>query len=236
LTTKKPAASIQIKPSKADEANQNQGGKPKAEDEERKREHNKSKVKIEKQIEKEYFYGWHEEANLPYRCEVKDGKPLKNKKEMGYFPEIPDDTNDDEFVLGKFQDGTEKEITDMTYARLAEIKKGGTRKAGQGPIWEGMHEKTKNRIWVSQRSCRILLMSLYEQSKQRLNVHIKDFGEIPPDESEVKGVLDNDHPTVKKAAEYVVMLAKKYASGELADVRAIKVMNYELYEKTTGKK
>ena len=56
------------------------------------------------------------------------------KKEMGYFPEIPEDAKDDDFVLGKFQDGTEKEITDMTYARLAEVKKGGTRKGGQGPI------------------------------------------------------------------------------------------------------
>ena len=155
---------------------------------------------------------------------------------MGQFPEAPENAKDDDLVIAKFIDGDEKEIPDMAWGRLSEIKKGGMRKNGQGAIWEGEAKITKNRIKVGQRPDRKLLMSIWEQDKQRLNVTIEDFGEIPPDENEVKKMLDNDHPTVKKAAEYVVDMAKKYAKGELKDVAALKMKNYENYEKVTGKK
>ena len=60
-----------------------------------------------------------------------------------------------------------------------------------------------------------LLMSLYEQSSQILQVMVHMFGPMPKHEDGKEHPLDNNHETVRKAAAFMIPLAELYAKGEL---------------------
>ena len=69
--------------------------------------------------------------------------------------------------------------------------------------WEGQHRSSKNRLYVSNRADRHLLMSLYEQSRQIAQIRVDRFG-------------DENEQNIKKACDMMTKLGKMYAEEQVS--------------------
>ena len=121
--------------------------------------------------------------------------------------------------MAKWKDGFQKEITDLSCEQLQAIMDGKSGKSGGCEVlWSGTHKATKHDLCVRQRADRSLLVVLYEQSRQILQVKAADFGEFDD-----KGtVVDNSHPSVVAAVAFLTPLVEDYAEGKIADAAALK--------------
>ena len=146
-----------------------------------------------------FEYGLNEELMLPFRkrkgsdiCDT--GLPIVVDPEAA-----PEDE-----VVGKFIDGTEHGIG-ITNAEWA--LKWPSQQASKC-LYETEHKISKHKITIKQRPDRKhILMSIYEQGKQILQVAMRDFGEAGSEK------LPDDHPTVVASLEFLTPLADLYAQG-----------------------
>ena len=100
-------------------------------------------------------------------------------------------------------------------------------RAKHSALWQDTHAKTKHTLEIKQRIDRQLLLSLYEQTRQILQVRMDRFGLVP---GEPQKQLQPDDPTLKIAVSFMTKLAEKYRDDEL-DVKELKTMRDEELKK-----
>ena len=156
--------------------------------------------------------------------------PISRKCKVAWEPgnlEI-DGLEDDDHAIASWPDGMRMTLKQ----RVSDIKR-LSRPGISGPslheikdMWQGQMVGSKNQLRLGQRTDRFLLMSLWEQGKQVLQVNIKTFGPIPgpkgpnpPQERQ-----SNDHPSVIAAFEFMKPIALLYKAGEVAreDLRPLR--------------
>jgi hypothetical protein len=101
------------------------------------------------------------------------------------------------------------EIPGLTFERLRNLSRAAH--ATPGRLWLQEHSGTKHKIYIEQRVDRKLLLSLYEQSKQRLQVRVDAFGQV---EDQTKQ-LPKDHPALVKALAFMIDIGWKFVNGEI---------------------
>ena len=113
---------------------------------------------------------------------------------------------DDTHVLAEWPDGCKSMI------RLTKNQLKGSHTA-PGVLYENEHTQTHHKISIKQRVDRSLLMSVYEQNRQILQVKMNLFG--PIDNENVQQPLD--HPATQGALSLLTgkPLVDKYCAGEL---------------------
>ena len=181
-----------------------------------------------------YYYEWSYTIDMPIRVPIKaDGQ--RGKPEIGFWPEIPDDAKDEDFVEATWPDGHRHDLSDVTYGMLRQITKGRSAKSTNtdGPFWEGEHHATHCKLKLEQRTDRSLLVSLYRGGRQILNAKASDFGELPGDQP---CKVPNADETIRKCAAYMIPLCKAYAIGEIPTIQELKKKDQKEYEKATGVK
>jgi hypothetical protein len=80
-------------------------------------------------------------------------------------------------------------------------------------LWSASHIGTHNALTISQRPDRSLLLSLYEQSKQVLQVRVGIFGPLPEPQP---AVVPRSDETLQKALALLLPLAVRYSQAEIA--------------------
>lgn len=160
-----------------------------------------------------FVYGWDPDMQLPYREKIEDG--LKDcPVEHGLPIERTADDCDEDPVRAKFKDGTIAEISELTYADLVELseKSKSSSSKGEDALYKTKH-KNSNVIRITQRRDRALLVSIYEQGRDIYRVRADAFGPLPHGTTNEK--IDNNHPSIQGALEFLRPLADKYAREEL---------------------
>ena len=146
-----------------------------------------------------FEYGLNDELMLPTRkrkgSEICDtGLPIVVDPEAAPADE----------VVGKFIDGTEHGIG-ITNAEWA--LKWPSQQASKC-LYETEHKVSKHKITIKQRPDRKnILMSIYEQGRQIVQVAQKEFGVAGSE------TMPNDHPTVVATLKFMTPLADLYAQG-----------------------
>jgi len=166
--------------------------------------------------EVQYIYGWERDLRRAWRIRV--GDPAK-EKELSDEPRYLKGACDWEPIFADFPDGP-YEINDVTVAEWKEMKKGrGSRPKHDAPLWEMRHVTSKNELTINQRTDRKLLLSLYEQSKQILQLTMENWGPLPGVQP---SVVDRSDPTLKAALAFLTPIAEAYGRNEIQDVPLLK--------------
>ena len=132
-------------------------------------------------------------------------RKLKNSKkalkEMAV--EMEPGANDSNYIMALFEDGSKHEIhgiTTVSFKQSQVARKGA--KSESTDFFVLQHETTHHRLRVASKTDRVLLMVLYEQAQQVLQVRVDAFGQ--------------DIEKAKHAAAiFVKNIAEDYASGKL---------------------
>ena len=124
---------------------------------------------------------------------------------------VPSSADDSDAVVAKWPDGDTHAITDLTCGQLRGLQGRTPGAVGTGVLWSGETHDTHHALKIEQRVDRSLLMSLYEQSRQVLQVRQDTFGEVKDHSKQ----LHADDPTCKACLEFLVDLAVDYASGKV---------------------
>jgi hypothetical protein len=151
-----------------------------------------------------FEYGLNDELMLPFR--KRKGTDLY---ETGLPIKVNADARPEDQVVGKFTDGTEHTIG-ITNEEWALKWPTTTGQVKHQDLYETEHKGTKHKISIKQRPDRaFILMSIYEQGRQVLQVRQCLFGEAGSE------VMPIDHPTVVETLKFMVPLADMYAQGDL---------------------
>ena len=116
----------------------------------------------------------------------------------------------DEPAVASWPDGFSARIPELTWGHVQDLT--GGRVSMAGVLFRAEHSVTKHAVTVAQRLDRRLLLSLYEQSRQVLQIPVSKFG---PVEDETKRV-DENHPSLLGALDVMIPIAKKFANNELS--------------------
>jgi hypothetical protein len=133
------------------------------------------------------------------------------------FPLDPKAGETDALVQAKFLSGTWS-VPGLTYRRLQSMRgERGAQASGTGKLWEQTHVASSHAIFISQRVDRFLLLSVFEQTKQRLQVRLDKFG--PVQDQHAQEPLDS--LTLQRALAFLTPIAKSYADNlvELKDLK-----------------
>ena len=101
-------------------------------------------------------------------------------------------------ICAQFADGTLIRINDVKVHMWAAMNERAMAN-GVDPLWQGEVARSHHKLHLSQRSDRNLLLAIYEQGNQRLQIRVDKFGPLPNNDGTV---LPNDNPTVQLAAEF----------------------------------
>jgi hypothetical protein len=93
------------------------------------------------------------------------------------------------------------------------------RKSAADLLWQGEHHASHHRLTISQRTDRQLLLSMYEQSKQILQIRMSLFGVLPLPQP---ATIPRGSEILAKAVAFLKPLAESYASGAIVDVAELK--------------
>ena len=121
---------------------------------------------------------------------------------------VPPGSADSDIVVATWAGGHSHEVPGLSIGRLKEILGRGH---STGDLWCETHCESKHKLTVKQRVDRCLLLSLYEQQQQILQLRLNLFGKV---EDEAKQ-LPKEHPTLQKALSLLIPLATKYAKNEI---------------------
>jgi hypothetical protein len=157
----------------------------------------------------DYFFGWHPELRLAWRCKSLDSAldrelscPIKAD------PDAPPTSN----IVATWPDGCEWVVATVTHRDFADLEK-GRRGTGDEPIWQMTHSVNNNTLKLAQRPDRKLLLSLYEQTRQILQVHTGLFGPLPEPQP---AVVPRTCEALVKAIEFMQPIAIAYAKNEIS--------------------
>jgi hypothetical protein len=153
----------------------------------------------------EYFYGWNEEILRAWRCKVGT-----KAKELSMPIVIPEGASADDVVEATWFDGMVYEVPNFTVSEF-KAKSAGTVKPSAGVLWCDEHSISHNKLTLSQRVDRSLLLSLWEQSRQILQVRLDAFGPI----GSQKQQLEESDPILLKALDFMKGIAVDYKTGKL---------------------
>jgi hypothetical protein len=147
-----------------------------------------------------YFFGFDTEVRNAFRC----GVATPDKKELANEMYKPEGAASHDPVCARWSDGMEHIISDMSCSDLDKVT--GGRVSDKQPskvFFDEEMKDTHHRVTVKPRVDRSMLCSLYEQSKQVLQIPVKLFG---PEDSE---------DAMDKAAKMMIILAKQFCNNEL---------------------
>jgi hypothetical protein len=137
------------------------------------------------------------------------GKPEEQILSFG----ITDDAEKlgSDIVMATFKDGTSDGVPGLTYEALRSITRKPAATLATGMLWSEEHATTHHLVHISQRVDRCLLLSVYEQSLQRMQIRMDKFG---PVEDQAKQ-LPADSDVLQRALAFVKPIAEKFARGEI---------------------
>ena len=151
---------------------------------------------------------------LPYRVRVGD---KSGSKEFGVVLDGDGGEDIDEIAV-QFDDGTVTSIASVTKGQYAaQLAMRGKKRAEK--LWEGERVSCHHRLTLEQRCDRVLLVALYEQSAQVLQLRADLWGPLP---SPQPAVVDNSDDTIQKVRAFALPLCLAYASGEIASPKELK--------------
>ena len=142
------------------------------------------------------------------------GQTVRGEQEMAlaFCRERIKEGSEHELVVARWPDGHEHTISGLTYGRLGEMMRvSHGASASQGPLWEGVHSQTNHKITVAQRVDRQLLVSVYEQSRQILQVKATAFGPIEDEHKQ----QPNENSTIQAALKFLEPIVINYCAGTL---------------------
>jgi hypothetical protein len=131
---------------------------------------------------------------------VETSEPIKDRVAPGH-----------EMVEAEFRDGSKHRVPGLTWETFRALIRAGKAK-GMGVLLSLEHKTTKHAIHIMQRVDRKLLLSIYEQGRQKLQVSLDMFGKV-----EDQGVqLDYGSEVLKKAMDFLTPIATRFANDELS--------------------
>jgi hypothetical protein len=103
-------------------------------------------------------------------------------------------------------------VPGFTFADLrALVRRSAAPTTALGVLWSDEHKVTHHLVHLSQRVDRCLLLSLYEQTSQRLQIRVDKFGEVLDQSKQ----LPADSPVLQLAMDVMLPIAKKFVNGEI---------------------
>ena len=154
---------------------------------------------LDKPEEDPFEYGLNDELMLPFRK-----RKGSDYCDTGLPIIIDPQARPEDEVVGKFVDGTEHTIGITN----AEWSLKWPSQQCNSALYETEHKISKHKITIKQRPDRKnILMSIYEQGKQVLQVNMCVFGEAGSE------TLPKDHPTVVASLKFMTPLADLFAEG-----------------------
>ena len=118
---------------------------------------------------------------------------------------VEDGQEDHDFLVATWPDGHRHEIPDITVGIYGQSKTTVAAKADTG-LWKMMHEVTHNEVSLQQRCDRALLLSMFDQGRQVLQVRIDLFGKLPlPQPAQVS----RKHEAVVRALAFMQPIAEQ---------------------------
>ena len=151
--------------------------------------------------------------------------------------ELDDDQADTDKVIARWDDGSMFTIEDMTvqaYRQQADQR--GTKE--RDCLWTGSHTVTHHRLEIKQRPDKELknkplstklLMSLYEQGRQVLQMRVFEFGHVQGDAQ----CLPAEDKTIKAALAFTQPIAIDYMNNKfpVEEIKNIRNKAFEEYKK-----
>ena len=126
---------------------------------------------------------------------------------------LSDDADNDALIVAPFSDGSTAVVPGMTVGEYKLHLPSLQNRAHAPSLYSKIAPQTQHEISIRQRVDRKLLVSIYEHTKQVLQVRADRFGEVGDDDNKT---LDNAHPTIQKALAFLSPLADKFVDGELS--------------------
>jgi hypothetical protein len=163
-----------------------------------------------------WLCSWNDEFQMPERRKM-NAKGVAGKPEMGIRPKKPKGAKDSDFVIATFADGTSAEIKTKTWADIKqdEGRRGAHEGAGgSGPLFEGVHSLTHNKIKVDQRTDRALLVSIYEGSRQVWQMCPWDLGDLPEEPKQPRRI-PNENMVIQKSFNLIKPVLDQYIEGKI---------------------
>ena len=164
-------------------------------------------------------HGWCKGQLKAFRHKAKQ----PNENEYSKPIEVDNNWSKNDAIIAEFPDGEKWTVADLTVKKYEDLL-GGRSSASKGELWSTSHAQTHNKIHISQRIDRDigpkenltlgsrLLVSVYEQSRQILQVRALDFGTLDGKDGTA---IPNTHPTVQAALAFLQPLADGYAKGAI---------------------
>jgi hypothetical protein len=178
----------------------------------------------EKANPEDYFFGWNSELRLAFR--VKHDDPKKHH-DLSNAPTEPPESQGRELMTATWDDGMVWNIAGLTVEKWR-AKCEANRRPKQEQLWEGTHHSSHNKLLLSQRTDRGLLLSFFEQGRQICSVPVKLFGPLPEPQP---GAVPKNNETLQKAVDFLTPLCEGYATGQIADgVELKKIRDEKLKE------
>ena len=131
-------------------------------------------------------------------------------------------------MWARWPDGDTKEIASLTFQRWTSLGNSGAPSVGKwvqlGLVWRGLHSVTLNQLEVRPRPDRQLLVSLYEQGKQILQINTEKLSQ------------DDDDPNckVKKAYGLMVTIGEMYQKDLVPKEKLTEVREKEIKKLETS--
>jgi hypothetical protein len=123
--------------------------------------------------------------------------------------EIPHDPYEE--IIGTWPDDVEIKLDRLwTYGFLNGLVRANAKQPPAKDLWTGTHTITKHTITIKQRVDRDLLLSLYEQNAQILQIKMNNFGDVY-DTSK----LPDDSVILKKAVEFMQPIAEDFIADKI---------------------
>ena len=131
------------------------------------------------------------------------------------------------FVVAKWPDGDARclSITQSQLAR-AQTKR---RADSQGPLWADRNPRNHNNLSLCQRADRVLLLSIYEQSKQLVQFRVDRHGKLPYTPEQVN-VVDNSQTAVVECAKFAIPICEMYVSGKCTTKKQLQQARDKMYK------
>lgn len=158
------------------------------------------------------YFGLDTELGCAWRAQSDAPKALRDIS-------VDTDLETDGIVLATFLGGDTHSYDGEAAVRFLAMFRGAGDRAGasvRSVLWSGTHVITKHSLEIKQRVDRQLLLSLYEQSRQILQVRMDKFGDVPDQKQ-----LPPDHATLKLALDFMVPLAESF-KDDAVDIDGLK--------------
>ena len=162
--------------------------------------------KVASTTPKEYIYEFNDELVVATRCPLAGGP-----KEPSLPLSVPEGANDSDFAKGTWLSGETHEVPGLTIGRLKEFLHRGPGSSSAGELWSATHCVTKHKVTIRQRVDRGLLLSIYEQQRQIVQVKMTMFGPVANEHEQ----LPKGDSTLTAAMQVMTVLADKFVKDEL---------------------